>query len=247
MPSALATWYFRPRDFESGALYPILGVRIYKRFVPTSGEWISRLRGIDRLEITAAGNLRVALQNYELQTRTWEWRHLASAALLQAWAFIGGVAVGVEQFWGCSAINLLVNAYPIMVQRFNRARIALILRREPRPLSSATRIGILSSADVTRTEPRHLRRIEADERSSERGAPSQDRDPAQPRLEPIEHELLVQRAITRHGHAPLAVVVGHVHGIAAAPPASIGRSVVRVRSGHAWTICPDPISRASLP
>ena len=150
MLRALATWYFRPRNFESSALYPILGVRIYKRFVPTSGEWISRLRGIDRLKISTTGSRRVALQNYELQTRTWEWRHLASAIFLQSWAFIGGVAVGVEQFWACSAINLLVNVYPIMVQRFNRARIALILRREPRPLSSATRIGTQPAADEER-------------------------------------------------------------------------------------------------
>lgn len=129
----VATWYFRPRNFESGALYPGVGVRLYKKVVPSSGEWVSRLRGIDRLKLAATGSRRVALQNYELQTRRWEGRHMASAMLLQAWAFIGGATIGVEQFWWSSAINLLVNIYPIMVQRFNRARIALILEREPRP------------------------------------------------------------------------------------------------------------------
>ena len=110
-------------------MYPRLGVRLYKKVVPTSGEWITRLRGIDRLKIAAAGNRGLALRNYDSQTRTWEWRHLISAILLQAWAIVGGATVGAEQFWACSAINLLVNIYPVMVQRFNRARIARILQR----------------------------------------------------------------------------------------------------------------------
>lgn len=133
MLKAVATWYLRPRRFESGALYPRLGVRIYKKVVPSSGELVSRLRGIDRLKLAATGSRRVALQNYAAQTRKWELRHLASAVLLQAWAFIGGATIGVEQFWWSSAINLLVNIYPIMVQRFNRGRIALMLKHEPRP------------------------------------------------------------------------------------------------------------------
>ena len=129
MSHPLARWYFRPRAFEAGSLYPRLGVRLYKKVVPTSGEWITRLRGIDRLKIAAAGNRGLALRNYDSQTRTWESRHLISAILLQAWAIVGGATVGAEQFWACSAINLLVNIYPVMVQRFNRARIARILLR----------------------------------------------------------------------------------------------------------------------
>ncbi len=136
MIQPFAHWYFRPRDFESGPLYPRLGVRLYKKAVPSSGEWVSRMRGIDRLKIKATGSRQLALQNYESQTRKWEWRHLLSAVLLQGWAIGGGVFVGAEQFWVSSAINLVVNVYPIMVQRFNRARIALILQREQRPNTS---------------------------------------------------------------------------------------------------------------
>lgn len=135
----LADWYFRPRDFESGPLYPRLGVRLYKKVVPSSGEWITRLRGFDRLKIVAAGSRRLALQGYETQTRKWEVRHLVSAILLQTWAVVGGVFVGGEQFWACSAINLLVNVYPILTQRFNRARIALILERDPGPTQTEHR------------------------------------------------------------------------------------------------------------
>lgn len=131
-----ANWYFIPRAFEAGNFYPRLGVRIYKKYLPTSGEVISRFRGIDRLKIAATGSRRQALLNYELQTRTWEGRHLVSAALLQAWAVIGGAIVDMEQFWTSSVINLVVNVYPIMVQRFNRARIAIIVENERRQRSS---------------------------------------------------------------------------------------------------------------
>ena len=127
-----ANWYFRPRAFEAGNFYPRLGVRFYKKFLPTSGEVISRFRGIDRLKIAATGSRRRALLNYERQTRTWEGRHLVSAVLLQAWAVIGGVIVDKEQFWASSVINLVVNVYPIMVQRFNRARILIIIKNERR-------------------------------------------------------------------------------------------------------------------
>lgn len=107
------TWYFRPRDFElrdNGAVYRRLGARFYKKIVPSSGEWVSRLRGIDRLKVRDAGTRRGALLMYEEQTRKWEWGHLISAFCLQLWV--------------CTAINLVVNVYPIMVQRYNRARIA---------------------------------------------------------------------------------------------------------------------------
>lgn len=124
----LTDWYFRPRAFEAGRIYPLLGVRVYKKFLPTSGELISRIRRIDRLKIVETGSRQQALQNYERQTRVWEGRHLISAVLLQAWAIGGGATFGVKQFWACSAINLAVNVYPIMVQRFNRARIATLLR-----------------------------------------------------------------------------------------------------------------------
>ncbi len=132
MSSRLAEWYFEPRSFElesNGLVYVRLGARVYKEFVPTSGDRISRFRGIQRLKITETGNRRQALVNYEQQTRKWEWRHLISALLLQSWAVLAGLAIGVEHFLISTAINLFVNLYPIMVQRFNRVRITRLLAK----------------------------------------------------------------------------------------------------------------------
>src|SRR5688500_4537579 len=49
--------------------------------------------------------------------------------------------------------------------------------------------------------------VEPRERGAERLALAQDRDPREPRLERLEHDALEQRALVRHRHAPLVVVV----------------------------------------
>jgi len=104
MSSELSEWYFRPRSFElrrDGQIYVPFGVRIYKKFVPSSGDIITRLRGIDRLKIVESGSRRQALG--------------------------AEIAFGNHNFLISTVINLLVNIYPIMVQRFNRVGITNIL------------------------------------------------------------------------------------------------------------------------
>ncbi len=113
---------------RNGEMYECLGAKFYKKYVPTSGDVITRLRKIKRLKIADIGR-RQALVEHEIQTRKWEWRHLVSAIILQGWAVIAGISIGAEHFWISSAINLLVNVYPILVQRYNRARIVLCLGR----------------------------------------------------------------------------------------------------------------------
>lgn len=128
-------WYLRLRPFElqgNGAIYARLGARIYKKFVPTSGDLVTRLRGINRLKIVETGDRREALENHINLTKKWEWRHLISAILLQSWALLAGVFLGMEHFWVSSTINIFVNFYPIIVQRFNRVRlVAVIAKMQP--------------------------------------------------------------------------------------------------------------------
>ncbi len=112
----------------NGAIYERLGARLYKKYVPTSGDVVTRLRGEKRLKVTELGRRR-ALTEHARQTRTWEWRHLVSAILLQTWAIAAGIGIGAEHFWISSAINLLVNIYPIFVQRYNRVRLVACLSK----------------------------------------------------------------------------------------------------------------------
>lgn len=128
---SLKSRYLNPRPFEmhdGGAIYQRLGVRVYKKYVPTSGDLITRVRRIKRLKIMTLGR-RAALERHRVQTGVWEWRHLISALLLQSWAIVGGLTFSAEQFWVSTVINVVVNVYPIMVQRFTRVRINLCLAR----------------------------------------------------------------------------------------------------------------------
>jgi hypothetical protein len=89
------------------------------------------MRGIDRLKIVETGNRREALENYMNLTLKWEWRHLISAVFLQSWALLAGIFLGMKHFWISSTINIFVNIYPIIVQRFNRARLVSIIAKLP--------------------------------------------------------------------------------------------------------------------
>jgi glycosyl-4,4'-diaponeurosporenoate acyltransferase len=130
-------WYFPTRPVERGRLYPLLGVRIFKKYLPTSGDVVSRRRGIKRIKLREAGGRQAALANFEQQSRRWEFGHLVSAILLQAWAVVGGLLVSPVQFWACTGINLVVNIYPVMLQRYNRARVAGVMSAGARPNNSS--------------------------------------------------------------------------------------------------------------
>lgn len=101
MKRAIRDWYLQLRPFEirnEGRIYAQLGTRVYKKWVPTSGEVITRLQGINRLKIVETGSRREALENYGKQTRIWEWRHLISAFFLFLWAIGGAYHLELSTF-----------------------------------------------------------------------------------------------------------------------------------------------------
>lgn len=130
----LSNWYFRPIALETwreGRLYRLLGVRLYKYYLPTSGDLISRLRGVRRLNLTADGILG-ALAKHEAATRSYEVRHIVGGVtmhLLSWWA----ITVHQRGDWIVLIIaNSLINGYPILVQRYNRIRLLNAMRRARR-------------------------------------------------------------------------------------------------------------------
>src|SRR5665213_166679 len=74
--------------------------------------------------------------------------------------------------------------------------------------------------DFLRRVARDLFRIEFAEGAAEVFALAQNRDPRQPGLEAVEHQLLVERAVIPLGHAPFFVVIGDVKRIGAGPGAA---------------------------
>lgn len=117
--------YFKPRKFErwkDGLLYKLLGVHIFKKIVPTCGEYINKLRG--EHPIANAKTKEEGLKNWERNTRGFETVHLAVA--LGYLGYIGERLISGNRLAyvaGAIIVNVLFNFYPIMLQRYNRAKI----------------------------------------------------------------------------------------------------------------------------
>lgn len=121
--------YFKPRQFEfchNKTIYDYLGIRFYKKYLPTTGDVVMRWRGEKMLNKNPSG-LYSELCRYEQQTRVYEGRHLIGLVgfIILALALIKPPYV--TNLIIANTINLLVNIYPIFLQRYNRIRILKII------------------------------------------------------------------------------------------------------------------------
>lgn len=121
--------YFGPKDFEkSGKLYEGAGVHIYKKFLPSGGDYVSRFV-LRPLRMQMVNRDKNAMENYEVVTRVFEAFHTLCGALMLPGMIDcysdGDIRGGTERL----VANLIVNIYPVMVQRYNRARIYRYLEK----------------------------------------------------------------------------------------------------------------------
>jgi hypothetical protein len=120
LPFLLPRSYFRPRAFARGRLYPALGVRVFRTFA-TDGDLINRrLRRLDP-------GYRAVRDRDALAT------HIAGTTLNErwhtSWLLLGIItavsAVATQQYWWAIVVtlfNVAFNLYPVMHQRYKRAR-----------------------------------------------------------------------------------------------------------------------------
>lgn len=119
--------WIEPKPFESTTLYEKLGVRVYKKYVPTSGDWV---RAHITHQPSSYSSDPEELRKYEIYTRYFEGAHIAMAALL-----IPSLALlSPDNNLGSKAAiliiyNVLANLYPVMVQRYNRMRFNTVIAR----------------------------------------------------------------------------------------------------------------------
>ena len=135
MRNKILNWYFTPKFFEkSGTLYKFLGVRIFKKFVPVTGDIAHRRTKTKSIPNAATETLR----KYEKVTRSYEMGHLIFFlwfAIIPIWLMVTfatlGYPVSTLVYIGAIyfIINLPLNVYPIIIQRYNRARIYWILQK----------------------------------------------------------------------------------------------------------------------
>lgn len=139
--AALVRGYFWPARLErarGGLVFRLLGVPLFGRLVPTGGIAIRRLTGARMAPYTLAGPSLRAARAFFYRACIFEALHLVPAVLLVALSvhrhLSGRLDLAVEN----TAVNLVVNVYPILHHRHTRARILnLLLRRQQRPAPSA--------------------------------------------------------------------------------------------------------------
>ena len=117
--------YFAPKKFErSGRLYETLGVRYFKRALCGLAERvIKNIKSKPTNYFIGPERTITALKSFERQTRFNEVVHLFSTGCL-SFAAIGSASGGqysLAAMWG--AFDLVLGIYPVLVQRYNRARI----------------------------------------------------------------------------------------------------------------------------
>jgi hypothetical protein len=113
--------YFRPRGIEQPWIYERLGIRafkslmrshLYRRINPTF-----RLSGGRR----GLGELSERMQSAEAA-------HLLAFLLVSAFAFGALLVRWVDAAVWLTLFNVLLNAYPVMLQRYNRLRLEALPR-----------------------------------------------------------------------------------------------------------------------
>ena len=108
-------------------IYEFMGIRYFRMlYLSTLGWLIEKFSGQKFVEDTSADGLKEAME----QSVTIEARHLLGAILMTPGVTSslhnGNITNGVI----FAIVNLLVNIYPIMLQRYNRGRIIKIFRHK---------------------------------------------------------------------------------------------------------------------
>lgn len=125
--------YFTPKLFErknEASFYEKFGIRFFKKYLPTSGDLVRRLTPMFKNSLAGGvnevrGDSRFL--SHEYFTRKNETAHLLSAAATLGFLFIPGVTITSHVC--IQLINVVVNVYPVLLQRYNRARIYNALDR----------------------------------------------------------------------------------------------------------------------
>lgn len=126
--------YFRPKSWEysgHGSVYRYVGIRWFKKYLPTSGDWVRRNVN-DRLIKQQDCSPDEALQDYELTTRVHEFRHWLGMLAFMALIFVFD-DYSVVDVVVVSLLFLVIYVYPILLQRHNRVRIMNALNKHGKP------------------------------------------------------------------------------------------------------------------
>jgi len=120
-----ALWYFTVYPFErDGRFYKRLGVTHFKRFA-SSGDFWNRKRRHTHPEFKIVKNYASAI-DWDERTKFNELAHLFNllfSIIMLVWLYVQGRHRFIIPI---ILLTILLNVYPILLQRYNRARIQRI-------------------------------------------------------------------------------------------------------------------------
>lgn len=129
LKAPLQTNYYREKQWEKkGKTYERLGINLFRKLLVMLG-W----EKLNKKDNPVAKNLK-ALMHLEYRTRQSELGHLIIFVIVLGFNIYVAIQYGLEESLWLLVLNILLNLYPIFLQRYNRPRlqraIALSKRRE---------------------------------------------------------------------------------------------------------------------
>lgn len=142
--------WFEPKSFEQNPeVYEKLGVRTFKKWMPTTGDVVHRVfwKRLGMGDFVKPNSIE-SLKNYETFTRVYEGIHLSFLAVGAATLAANLQAGNIEAAAFTAGINTLVNVYPILVQRYNRSRLYNAINKME---AKGKEVGSVASVNATPT------------------------------------------------------------------------------------------------
>ena len=121
---ALKSPYYNSRPFEKeGRVYKYLGVDFYRKLLVLSG-WEK-----NRKKETPISRSLELLKYYEYRTRASEFGHAIIAIIIVFITIYVCIAYSFKETVWLIVLNIFINIYPIIVQRYNRPRVQRVIRK----------------------------------------------------------------------------------------------------------------------
>lgn len=115
-------------NFEKNTnVYEKLGVHQFKKIVPFGDSWIKLYNSICGKKISLIRSKSHAVI-WLIFTLSVEFLHFTALLILMFFIVKSAIDKNYISFFKLTGINILVNLYPIMVQRYNRIRLFKIFK-----------------------------------------------------------------------------------------------------------------------
>ena len=110
--------YFDSKQWEAGGkVYKWFGVNVFRKLLVWVG-WEKLHKAVSPVKKDLG-----ALKQLEYNTRQADFGHLVIFFIVMAFTIWVAYQEGIAQSWWLFSLNVILNVYPIMVQRYNRPRL----------------------------------------------------------------------------------------------------------------------------